>query len=188
MGAFYMITLSSLKDLPKIKKPIALTIGIFDGVHRGHQHLLQELKKRGTSVVLTFSTHPSEILQPHHPCPMICTLAERLNLLEQYGTDLTLLLPFTSDLAKTPYDHFIKHLHETLPFDYLILGEKAVLGKNGEGDEMAIKNLAKKLNFEALYLPKFILEGEVVSSRKIRQLLENNHITQAARLLGRDLI
>jgi len=180
-----MITISSLKDVPKIAKPIALSIGIFDGVHLGHQYLIQELKKRGTSVVLTFSNHPSEVLNPHHACSMICSLAERLNLLEQYGVDLTLVFSFTSDIANTPYDRFLKQIHEALPFDYLILGKGAALGKDGEGTEAAIKELSKKLQFEVVYLSKFILDGEIVSSRKIRQLLEDDNKTKAARLLGR---
>ena len=180
-----MITISSLKDIPQITKPIALSIGIFDGVHLGHQYLIQELKKHGTSVVLTFSNHPSEVLQPHNACSMICSLAERLNLLEQYGVDIALVFSFTSDIANTPYDHFLKQIHEALPFDYLILGKGAVLGKNGEGTEAAVKALSKKLNFEVLYLPKFVLDGEIVSSRKIRQLLADDNSIQVARLLGR---
>lgn len=180
-----MITISSLKDLPRISQPIALTIGTFDGVHLGHQHLFKELKNHGVAVALTFSNHPSEVLHSEQVEP-ICSLADKLNLFETHGIDLTILLPFTAELSQTPYDTFLKQIHQHLPFSTLILGEGAVLGQAAQGKEEQVKALAVEMNVNAIYLPKFLHNGEIVSSRKIRDHLKTGNTEEAQCLLGRN--
>jgi riboflavin kinase/FMN adenylyltransferase len=180
-----MITVEKLKDIPPISGPVALTIGSFDGVHLGHQHLFQQLKKYGTAAVLTFSNHPAEVLRPQSTPPLIDTLEQKIRRLETSGIDLTLILPFTQELSSLSYDTFLKQVHEHLPFTHLILGEGSALGHQAQGTEAHIKALAKELNFEAIYLPKFLLDGEPVSSKKIRELINSGNFEQAFRLLGR---
>ncbi len=182
-----MITVSSLAEIPSLSTPIALTIGSFDGVHLGHQHLFHELKTLGTPTVLTFSNHPSEILYPQ-PLNELCSLAERLNLFEACGIELTIVLPFTLTLAQTSYEEFLKKLYSHLPFHHLVLGEGAVLGARGEGSERQIQLLSKEIGFTPIYLKKMVLDGEVVSSRRIRSLIGNNQIEQAQKLLGRKFL
>lgn len=179
-----MITVNSLADIPSLPQPIALAIGTFDGVHSGHQYLFQELKKHGTAVVLTFSNHPAEVIHSTHVTPL-CTLEERLKLFEACGIDLAIVVPFTAELAKTPYDTFLKQLHRRLPFSTLVRGKGSVLGYKAQGTEEKIKELAHEMNFKALYLPVFLMEGEAVSSRKIRELLKTGNVKHAHRLLGR---
>lgn len=185
MGVFSMILLEELQKIPSLSGPIALTIGTFDGVHLGHQHLLQQLKKHGTAVVLTFSNHPAEILRPQTVPQPIDTLQQRLNRLEKNSIDLTLLLPFTPELACQPYDIFLKEIHQYLPFTHLILGEGSAFGYKAQGTQTQIQSLAKEMQFEAIYLPKFIFEGEAVSSKKIRELIRTGNFEQAFCLLGR---
>lgn len=180
-----MILLEELRKTPSLQGPIALTIGTFDGVHLGHQHLLQELKKHGTAAVLTFSNHPAEILRPQTAPQPIDTLQQKINRLEKNGIDLTLLLPFTRELASQPYDIFLKEIHKHLPFTHLILGEGSAFGHKAQGTQAQIEALAKTMKFEAIYLPKFIFEGEPVSSKKIRELISSGNFEQAFRLLGR---
>jgi riboflavin kinase/FMN adenylyltransferase len=180
-----MIIVDKLEDIPLLSGPIALTIGTYDGVHLGHQHLFQELKKRGKAVVVTFSNHPAEILRPETAPPLIDTLEQKLRRFKAQGLDLTLVLPFTAELSSLSYDTFLKKLREHLPFTYLIQGEGTVLGHEAKGNQEKIESLAKELNFEALYLPKFTHEGEIVSSTKIRQLISTRNFEQAFRLLGR---
>src|SRR5689334_15380951 len=110
-----MITCYSLDHIPTLPSPISFTLGTFDTVHLGHQHLFKELKKRGTAVVLTFSNHPSEILSKTPTTPLL-TLSQKLDLFERYGIDLTLVLPFTRELAALPYDTFIQQIRQKIPF------------------------------------------------------------------------
>lgn len=180
-----MIIFEKLKDIPPISGPIALTVGFFDGVHLGHQHLFQQLKKYGTAAVLTFSNHPAEVLRPQSTPPLIDTLDQKIRRLETNGIDLTLLLPFTQDLSSLSYDTFLKQVHEHLPFTHLILGEGSALGNQAKGTQENIEALAKELNFEAIYLPKFLFENEIVSSKRIRELINSGNFEQAFCLLGR---
>jgi riboflavin kinase/FMN adenylyltransferase len=180
-----MIIVESLEEIPSISGPIALTIGSFDGVHLGHQHLFQQLKNHGTAAVLTFSNHPAEVLKPDSTPPMIDTLDQKIRRFEMNGIDLALILPFTQELSSLSYDTFLWQLHQRLPFTHLILGEGSAFGHQAQGTEENIKAFAKELHFEAIYLPKFLFEGEPVSSKRIRQLINMGNFEQAFCLLGR---
>lgn len=179
-----MIIIPSLDQIPSLDKPIALTIGNFDGVHRGHQHLFSELKKHGTPVVLTFSNHPIAILRPQEVPDTILSLDEKFELFEQLGIAMTLVLPFTEELAQTPYDRFLSHLHAVLPFSTLVGGEDIRLGRGGGGDAFKIRQLSQQLGFKTVFLPKLKLNGETISSRQIRALIKNHQLDQAVEWLG----
>ena len=159
---------------------IALTIGTFDGVHLGHQHLFAELKKHGTPVVCTFSNHPAEILRPTEVPTPILTLDEKLELFQQFGIEKTVIIPFTKELSELPYDQFLNDLRLEVPFTTLLGGEDIRIGARGEGSRHTLQNLG----FKTVFLPKFILDGEVVSSRVIRSLIKNHQYDQARKLLG----
>ncbi len=179
-----MIVIEKLDQIPPLQQPIALTIGTFDGVHLGHQYLFQELKKRGYAVAVTFSNHPLDILAPQQAPTPLLPLSEKLELFKQHGIQMTLLIPFTQELSVTPYDIFLQNLHTALPFSTLVLGEDARLGARAEGDLPKIQALSKIIGFEALFLPKLTLDGEVISSRQIRELLKTNQTDKAVRYLG----
>ena len=181
----FMQIFKQLEEIPPLSPPIALTIGTYDGVHLGHQHLFQELKKRGTSVVLTFSNHPAEVLRPHAAPTLIDTTDQKLRRLEKCGVDIAIVLPFTPELANLAYDAFLKKIRLHLPFTHLVHGEGSAFGKGAEGHEQNIRTLASELGFEAIYLPKLTLDGEAVTTTRIRQLIESRNFEQAFRLLGR---
>lgn len=173
----------SFEEIVPLTKPIALTMGMFDGVHIGHQHLLAELKKHGTAVVLTFSNHPSEILPHRTPVKLLCSLEERLYKLSQLGVAATIVLPFTLELSQLSYDTFLHAIHNRLPFSTLILGEGEAFGHNREGTPEHVLPLGTILGFQALYLKKLELDGNLVSSKRIRQLLEQGKQKEAMYLL-----
>lgn len=179
-----MIIASSLNPVISLEQPVALTIGNFDGVHLGHQYLLTELKKHGTPVVVTFSNHPLEVLRPHDAPPCIISLEDKLDLLRQMGIAATFVLPFTQELAQTPYDRFIDNLQRAIPFSTLVGGEDIRVGYRGEGDATRIQALSKKMRFEAIFLSKITINGEIVSSRQIRKLIQNQQLDQARKWLG----
>jgi len=176
-----------LEEIPTLPQPIAFSLGSYDGVHLGHQHLFHEMKKRGTTVVLTFSNHPSEVLRPEETPPLIDTLEKKLSRMEAQGIDLAIVLPFTRELASMSYDAFLREVRKYLPFSHLILGEGDAFGYRKQGTEQNVQALARDLNFEAIYLPKLHLQGEPISSRRIRELIEQRQYEQAFALLGRKI-
>jgi riboflavin kinase/FMN adenylyltransferase len=175
-----MKTIYKLEDSPTLPPPIALTIGVFDGVHAGHRFLLQEMKKRGTTTVLTFSNHPFETLHGKS-ISFLCPLEERLERLETAGVDLAIVLNFTKEFADQPYDTFLKNVQKHLPFSFLVLGEGASFGKGNFGTESRIRKL--DLGFEAIYLKKQTHEGAPISSKRIRDLLAQGEEQKALNLL-----
>ncbi len=155
---------------------ISLTIGTFDGVHLGHQHLFKEMKKYGTPIVYTFSNHPAEILRPNEVPSPILTLEEKLELFKQFGIEKVIVVPFTKELSQVPYDQFLNDLRTEVPYTTLVAGEDIRIGARGEGNRHTLQNLVT--------LPKFTIDGEVVSSRLIRSLIKNHQYDQARKLLG----
>jgi len=179
----------SLEEIETLPKPIALTIGTFDGVHKGHQHLFNICRscvesENGTVCVLTFDAHPYTVLS-QTPIPSITTTQTKLNLFNEYGIDACILIEFTPEFATTPYDTFIKRLRAHLPFDYLILGSGASFGKNREGNEETMKALSEELGFSIEFVKKLTNENGIpISSKQVRSLIQMGHFKEAELMLG----
>jgi riboflavin kinase / FMN adenylyltransferase len=149
----------------------ALTIGFFDGVHIGHQALLTRLRKEPHTTIFTFS-NPNP--------PQLISLEEKLSLLRPYADEL-IVVPFTLEFAKTPFEKFLSSFN----LSYLLLGEGAAFGNGRKGDEKAVKSYAKLNGFVVEYFPKTTYLNEVVSSSRIRKALEEKNFDLANALLGR---
>lgn len=162
--------------------PVALSIGMFDGVHLGHQEIIRQLKKTGSpAAILTFSNHPLSLFRPHEPLPLqITTHAQKKQLFKRFGVDYMVTLPFTRELAHLTFDQFLSSISMT----HLILGKGAAFGRKKEGTEEKVTPWAEKRGIRASYLPKVMLEGEPVSSTRIRKALIDNNLNLAERLLG----
>lgn len=178
----------SLKDPFDVKKPIMLTIGFFDGVHRGHQAVIKQVKKlaeekQGSAVVLTFEQHPFTVLHPEKALPPICSLEKKLELLEKLGVDLTIVLPFTHEFSKKSAEQFLTELRRILPFSYLNMGYNGAIGKDREGNREVLQKLAQDMNFELEYAQPVSDEG-IISSTRIRKLLQDGRDQDAEKLLG----
>jgi len=180
---------TSLLDIPPTISPIALTIGIFDGIHLGHQTIIKELhrltRKSGTRVLLTFSNHPSHILKPDAPVPLLISFEHRLHLLRRYGVDLVIALPFTREIAKQSYSEFLTKLYQKLPFNDLVLGEGAAFGKDCKGDAEHLQPLSQEMSFNTHYLKKERHHKETTSSGLIRSLVSEKKLKKVKKLLGR---
>lgn len=180
-----MKIIESIEEIPKLERPIALTIGMYDGVHLGHQMILNKLKKKvrkeGSTVVLTFSNHPSTLFTPNSPAPQITSLSHRLKLLETHGIDVAVVLPFDQDFARQSYEAFFGFLRTYLPFDYLIVGEDARFGKGRAGGPDQIH----KLGWSTEYLSKETYHKETISSGTIRRHLEERDLKKVKKMLGR---
>ncbi len=163
-----MLVATSLTSIPKLKAPIALTIGNFDGVHDGHKHLIAHLKTLGTPTLLTFTNHTKAYLTKKE-VPLLSSFEEKLTLLENEGIALVIALAFTQDIADQSYQEFLSHLKHHLPFDHLLIGEGDCLGKDRTGTPERLITLGKKLGYSAHFLPKLKRDGDALSSTILRE-------------------
>ncbi len=174
-------------DVPLIKEAESVTIGFFDGVHLGHQALLQALQKeknKGKSALITFLNHPLSFFTKKSP-PLIYPLSQKLSILEEYGIDFIFLLPFEKTLANTSYTTFLQKIHAVFPFKKLLLGKNSLFGKNREGNEAAVKAFVSSLKAESYYLDLAKNQEEIISSTKIRQEIAKKNFPLVEKLLGR---
>lgn len=167
-----------------------LTIGVFDGVHLGHQHLVGYLRRQALvrdliSGVVTFRSHPQQVLSPQTRLPYLTSLEERARLLRGLGVELIAFLSFTPDLAKVSARRFVSLLQRYLRMQGLVVGPDSALGRGREGDTFTLHNLGKEMGFTVDVVRPLIEEGEVISSTAIRQALAEGDMPKAKKLLGR---
>ena len=184
--------MSTVKELGKFspQKDILLTIGVFDGVHLGHKHLISKLKelarKQGVSSgVITFSQHPQEVLSPQTKLPSLTGIEQRIALLQDEGVDIVLPLPFTPQLAGLSPKQFLELLKEYLKMKGLVVGPDFALGKDRQGDIDALRRLGQEMGFSVTVVPPMTIDGQVVSSTAVRKALAEGDMKQAQKLLGR---
>lgn len=180
-----MHILHSIEDFASTNlECVALTIGNFDGLHIGHQELIHFLTKQPhSSVVLTFSNHPTEFFTGIAPLELL-SLEQKLHLLKTYGIHATLLLPFTQAFANQTAEEFLSKLKHYLNFKILVLGPDATIGRNREGNPAELHRLARLLSFRLHYVDSVDDEGLRVSSSRIRRLIQEGNLPEATRLLG----
>jgi riboflavin kinase/FMN adenylyltransferase len=184
-----MKILESLKAFKNDHKPLILTIGNFDGVHRGHQWILQRCREvagpDGEVVVITFSNHPSEVLRPDNTVPFLCTLEHKIRLIEAHQVNTLCVLRFTHTLAHQSSETFIEKVRSHIPFTHLVLGHDATLGRNRQGSPLVMQELAQRWDFSIEYRPEYRYHGQPVSSTLIRESLQKGNLSQVENLLGR---
>lgn len=180
----------SLPEFAKDSSIYDLAIGNFDGVHLGHQvllkHLTEKAKKQGqSSGVITFSNHPSTVLVPEKPVQLLCTVEHKVLLLRKMLIDHLFLLEFTPEVAEKSAEDFLKDLKGKVAFSDLFFGNEGHLGKGREGDKETVAALGKVLHFKTHYLPYFTVDGERISSSRIRECIRKGDFAQVDKLLGR---
>jgi len=173
------------------RDPVYLTIGNFDGVHRGHQMLVSELAQAaheagGPAGLLTFEPHPIAVLRPHLSVPRLTSNDERAELLTALGLDFVVVYPFTRETADTSASDFIAALTTNLPLRELWVGPDFALGRGRDGNTEQLTALGEEMGFAVRVLPPFDWRGEPVRSSRIRTLLaDEGAVAEAAALLGR---
>ena len=165
-----------------------VAIGVFDGVHRGHQALLQEARTQAWAkglplVVLTFDPHPSEVLHPQQPTPLLCPLMHRIERLLQHGADLVVVQPFTMAFSRLRPEAFVQQiLLEQLHAQLVVVGEDFRFGHQQRGD---VNFLRRARVFEVIAVSAVHDEtGERIASTRIRALVQAGDLHAAAQLLG----
>ncbi|MDP7035924.1 MAG: riboflavin biosynthesis protein RibF [Planctomycetota bacterium] len=170
--------------------PSVVTLGVFDGMHRGHQAVIQEAvawsRTIGVrSVVVTFATHPATILAGRH-VPFLQTLSDRLDHMQSMGIDLALPLPFDRAMASQPPKSFVQTLLiERLGARGILLGHDTTFGKSGIGNLQLLKTLEATLNFEARGVEPVLHQGAPISSTRIRNQVARGDLLATEEMLGR---
>lgn len=185
-----MRVFESLENLPTFKNSV-ITVGTFDGVHKGHQQILQRLKTlaqkiNGESVLITFSPHPRLVVQPESSrnLKLINTLDEKIELLQRYAIDNLVVVPFTKEFAVFSAEDYIENfLIKYFQPKIIAIGYDHRFGKNRVGDIHLLKKFKAKHHFEIERIEKKELETITISSTKIRKALEEGNVALAKDLM-----
>ncbi len=169
-----------------------LTVGSFDGLHRGHRAILEEMRRtaekpRGSTTVVTFEPHPQIVLKKSGlpEIQILTTTEEKIALLQTAGIDRLVVIPFTPAFAQTPSEVFVREvLHRRLGMRAIVIGHDHGFGKNREGDVATLLRLGKELGFTVHELPPLEIDGVAMSSTQIRQALLRGELEQANAWLG----
>lgn len=185
-----MIVAHRPEELAEIRGPLALTLGVFDGCHRGHQALfgtlLEEARDaKAQSLVVTFDPHPLEVLHPEVAPRLLTTGAERVDLLSRWGIDSVFVVPFSREMAALSAEEFLRWV--TPPeatLRRLVIGFDFRMGRDRSGGLEELRALGAAAGFQVRSVAPVKGEGEPVSSTRIRGLLAEGRVKEAADLLG----
>jgi riboflavin kinase/FMN adenylyltransferase len=186
-----MEVLRGTEALPLDPGPSSVTVGVFDGVHRGHQAVIgrtvEVARERGIrSVVTTFDRHPREVLTHGHEPRMLTTLERRISLIEQLGVDTLLILQFTLEFSHTSPEVFVERfLDESLHADHVVLGSNFRFGYRAAGDLAYLREAAPSRGFTVDGIDTLEVDGRKVSSSSIREALSAGDLEWPRTALGR---
>ncbi|MDV6305913.1 bifunctional riboflavin kinase/FAD synthetase [Gordonia amicalis] len=186
-----MLRWRGLDDIPADWGRCVVTIGVFDGVHRGHAELIhaatKAAKEHGVpSVLMTFDPHPSEVVRPGSHPPQLTTLTRRAELAEELGIDVFCVMPFTPELAaRSPKDFAHDILVETLHAADVVVGDNFTFGRKAAGDVAKLTELGAKFGFEVQAISLFGEHAVTYSSTYIRSCVAAGDMDRAAEALGR---
>lgn len=178
-------------DNANILRPTILTLGVFDGLHIGHQEIMRTVVKRAAKTgavptAITFDPHPRAVLHPESAPPLLQTLDQRLANFEVLGIEQAIVISFDREFASKPADDFLYEIvHDRLHAKEVYLGKGFAFGKGRGGNIDLLRQLSAELGFFADEVPEVTLRGRRVSSSKIRGLLAEGKVNLARRMLGR---
>src|SRR5205807_10385508 len=183
--------LRSISELNQLRGPLFLAIGVFDGVHRGHQAVISTSARHahsaeGTSVVVTFDPHPATVLRPRNAPHLLTATQHKIALIRALGVSHLLIIEFNREFAATSPEDFVQKLvTHSKPLREICVGHEWSFGKNRRGNLDLLKRLGTNFNFDVVGIPPVKINGAVVSSTAIREAIEKGDLTKAAEMLGR---
>jgi riboflavin kinase/FMN adenylyltransferase len=181
----------NLADVPRDFGPCAITIGNFDGVHKGHSQIMQRVRaiahQHGwKTAVLTFDPHPTRLVAPDRAPRLLTTPEQRAHLILEQGMDQVLILPFTLEIAKLSPEEFVREiLAAKLRARAVLVGDNFRFGNRAAGDARTMEESGHKYGFSTEIVQAISWRGRVISSSEIRRLIEAGNVSLACRLLGR---
>lgn len=174
-----------------ILRPTVLTLGVFDGLHLGHQRIMRHVVDRAKAVgahatAITFDPHPRAVLHPESAPPLLQTLDQRLANFEVLGIEQAIVIPFNKEFASHPAEDFLRDIvHDRLHAQEVYLGKGFAFGKDRSGDIDLLRRLSVELGFHADEVDEIRLRGMRISSSKVREALAAGRVNLARRMLGR---
>jgi len=188
-----MEILRSIPDLAYLPSPLFLAIGVFDGVHRGHQAVISTSAEHarsasGTPVVVTFDPHPMKVLRPKDAPHLLTATQHKIKLIRDLGVRHLLIIKFDKAFAATAPEDFVQQLvTHSKPLREICVGHEWSFGKARRGNLALLRKLGAQFDFEVVGIPAVTLEdGELVSSTAIRHAVEAGDLERAAEMLGRE--
>ncbi|MFH1069585.1 MAG: riboflavin biosynthesis protein RibF [Candidatus Glassbacteria bacterium] len=173
------------------KVSTAVTVGTFDGLHKGHLSILEELRKaagkRGlSSMVITFDPHPRQVLQPEARIRLLSSTEAKIKLCAELGIDYVTVLEFNRELSQVTAERFvIDYLIGRYNMKCLVMGYDHAFGRDRQGGEKVLRELVKVYDYDLIKVPPVIIDGRPISSSWVRSRLEDGDLKTVARLLGR---
>lgn len=186
-----MKVISTARDLKTEGKKVCVAIGVFDGVHLGHQQIIRQTisdarQHEALALVVTFDRHPSAVVAPDRQPRLIYTVPQKLRTLAALGVDATLVFAFDKEFSRQTGGDFIQLLaHDLKKIQSICVGANFVFGYKRSGNVDLLKNLGNKFNFNVHGLAAVALDGEVVSSTRIRESIGLGNLDAAGQMLGR---
>lgn len=186
-----MRVLRSIAEMTEVPGPVFVAIGVFDGVHRGHQALIRRCiinagTGGGTPVVATFDPHPMKVLQPETAPRLLTSTAHKIALIEALGVSHLLVIPFSLEFAATPPAEFIRELSaHCRPLAEICVGQAWTFGAKRAGNLTLLQHMGRELDFRTEGIADISHDGDLVSSTRIRRLISGGDLEGAAHLLGR---
>ena len=167
-----------------------ITIGVFDGIHLGHQHLLNELgsianKLEAKSVVITFSNHPRKVLAPTTEVQTITPLETRISIIKNNGIDIVIPISFTEEFSRVRAGEFVDTMQKQLNMVGMVIGPDFAMGFQREGNLTTLEAMGNERDFFVVGLDKICIQGERISSSSVRDAITSGNLYKAAKLLGR---
>ncbi len=187
-----MEILRSIPELSQLRGPIFLAIGVFDGVHRGHQAVISTSARHahsadGTPVVVTFDPHPEKVLRPEAAPHLLTATQHKIALIRALGVGHLLMIEFNRDFASTSPESFVEQLVvNSKSLREICVGHEWSFGKNRAGNLDLLKKLGARFDFNVIGILPVSVNGTVVSSTAIRQAVEKGDFVKAAEMLGRE--
>jgi riboflavin kinase/FMN adenylyltransferase len=181
----------NLADIPGDFGPCAITIGNFDGVHRGHREILRRVtaiaREEGCkAAALTFDPHPTKLVAPAEAPHLLTTPEQRARLMEQYGIEEILILPFTREVANLAPEEFLRCLLiDKLKARAVVVGDNFRFGHRAAGDVKTLEELGSKYSFETEVVNAVVWRHRTISSTVIRRFIAAGDVSLACRMLGR---
>ncbi|MEO8429289.1 MAG: bifunctional riboflavin kinase/FAD synthetase [Verrucomicrobiota bacterium] len=186
-----MRIIHAAKELNPGSRKVCVAIGVFDGVHLGHQQIIRQTiadarQQEGVALVITFDRHPNSVVAPDRTPLLIYSLPQKLRVIRSLGTDATFLITFDRVFSQIPADRFILELTRDLGHVHSIcVGSAFTFGHKRGGNVDLLKTLGGELKFIVHSLASVSLDGQVVSSTRIREAIGTGNLDAASQMLGR---